>query len=255
MLIHGLSNEELKLYDENTDVEGDAENDYKWCGIDLVQLYISVSINEKESVNCPTLAKGVELNSVEEVTSIEIRQGMIMKSHLDELKNYPYLSTFVITENAVLETSVIFAEQFKDLTSITNIKIMKKVSLMNNCFSGCTSLSSIEFKEVDVICQECFSGCLNLITIKIPGCKELRGDQIFSICQKLQEIEFLSLETVDNSASKLFEGCIELTKIKLPSKEPQTFHKNAFSSCSKVTLILPDKEYLPKLITYKINGI
>lgn len=69
----------------------------------------------------------------------------------------------------------------------------------------------------------------------------------------------------------------------MPSKEPQTFHKDAFSSCPKVTLILPDKEdyftyddfskvaddkkedskwcgisiesFLPKLITYKINGI
>lgn len=125
---------------------------------------------------CPTLAKRVELNSVGEVTSIEIRQGMIMKSHLDELKNYPYLSTFVITENAVLESSVISAEQFKDLASITNIKIMKKVSLMNNCFSGCISLSSIEFKEVDVFYQGCFIGCLNLNTVKIPVCKELRGD-------------------------------------------------------------------------------
>lgn len=39
-----MSNKEKK--DENSDVVDDNENDYKWCEIDLVQLYITIKINE-----------------------------------------------------------------------------------------------------------------------------------------------------------------------------------------------------------------
>ena len=104
VIIYGLSNEVLQNYDANTDVEGDVKDDLKWCGIDLVQLYLTVSINEQQSVQSSSLASAAELSLVTEVKSIEIQQGMVKNTHMIELRTFPSLSRLTITENTILES-------------------------------------------------------------------------------------------------------------------------------------------------------
>ena len=284
VLIIGLTNDQLQVYDANTDVEGDVPNDLKWCGIDLIQLYITVSVNDKPAVNSSTLASAAELSGETEIKSIEIMQGMVKKTHMNELRTFPQISRLTITENAVLESSVIEAELFKNMTNFIHVKIMQNVTLMAECFSGCTSLLSIEFAEAPLLSEGSFRNCSSLNTIKIPYCKELRGDFIFSGCSNLRDVDLSSISKVDQSASKIFEGCSQLTLLRLPSIEPQTFHKDTFENCSEVKLVLPnnadylayddeshvvddvkedekwcgikiDSEFLPPFLTYKINDI
>ena len=82
----------------------DVKDDLKWCGIDLVQLYLTVSINEQQSVQSSSLASAAELSLVTEVKSIEIQQGMVKNTHMNELRTFPSLSRLTITENTILES-------------------------------------------------------------------------------------------------------------------------------------------------------
>ena len=285
VIIYGLTDDKLRIYDSNTDVENDSENDLKWCGIDLIQLYITVSINERDAINGATLTKAVESESlsISEVKTIEIQKGMIKTLHLNEIKLFISLTKFTVSEEASLESSILEAEQFKDLKNLVHVKIMQNVSLMQNCFNGCSSLLSIEFKEVSLISEGCFQSCSSLNTILIPNCQVFKGDFIFSNCHKLREIDLSSLSKVDNSATKIFENCKQLMVIKLPSIEPLTFNKDVFKDCVNIKLVLPkeedyvvyddqshvvddiiedekwcgikiDSNFLPPLLSYKING-
>lgn len=245
VLIHGLTNDQLEIYDKNTEIEGDEANDYKWCGINLIQLYVTIKINENEPVQSSSLVNAAGSTPISDVKNIEIQQGMIKKIHLNELKTFTQLKYLTINEEAVLESSILDAGQFQDMTILNKIIIMQKVSIMENCFMGCTSLNSIEFKEVDILCENCFKDCSSLKEAIIPNCIELRGDSIFSGCANLREIDLSSLLKVDNSASNNFKGCSQLTKLKLPSTEPRSFNKNSFVDCPDITLILPnDDDYL-----------
>lgn len=236
VVLSGLTNDELRNYDSNIDVENDEKDDLKWCGISLVQLYITVSINEKPSVNCSMIADTIPLNSISEVKSIEITQGMVKKTHLEELRCFTELLRLTITENAILESSILESGQFENMTSLIHVKIMHNVSIMSYCFNGCTSLMSIEFKKVSLLSEGSFRNCTSLNTIKIPFCKELRGDFIFAGCSSLRDVDLSYLLTVDSSAFNIFEGCDQLTMIRLPSKEPLVFHKNTFIHCPDVFL-------------------
>ena len=284
VMLNGLTNNELRIYDSNIEVKDDIKDDLKWCGIDLIQLYITVSINEQQPINCSTLTDATQLKSVSEIKSIEIIQGMVKKTHFEELKSFTDLLRLTISENAILESSIIDSKQFENMKSLIHVKIMQNVSLMSYCFNNCSSLLSIEFKEVLLLSEGSFNNCSSLNTINIPHCKELRGDFIFSGCSSLREIDLSHLLTVDSSAFRIFEGCNQLTIIKLPSVEPLVFHKDTFINCPGVTLKLPnnddyvvyddeshvvddikedekwcgikiDSAFLPPFLTYKINDV
>lgn len=62
----------------------------------------------------------------------------------------------------------------------------------------------------------------------------MNGDEVFSGCSSLKEIDLSSLETVESWAIKIFEGCSQLATINLPSKEPLQFHKNTFKDMPNV---------------------
>ena len=245
VLINGLNNDELKVYDQNTEVEDDIIGDNKWCGIDLYPLYIKVSINGKEPILSTSISEAIELCEVETVTTVEIQQGMVKSTHFKELNNIESLEKLTINEKAFLESSIISSDQFQANKKITEIKIYQQVSLMPSCFKDLTLLTTVEFSEVDVICESCFSGCSSLASIKIPRCKELRGDSIFSGCTSLTEIDLSSLKTVDEYATNIFENCNQLTIIKLPSEEPTTFNKLSFADCPNIQIQLPkDNDYV-----------
>ena len=101
VMLNGLTNNELRIYDSNIEVKDDIKDDLKWCGIDLIQLYITVSINEQQPINCSTLTDATQLKSVSEIKSIEIIQGMVKKTHFEELKSFTDLLRLTITENAI----------------------------------------------------------------------------------------------------------------------------------------------------------
>lgn len=283
VVIRGLTINEMKNYDLNTDIEGDKENDRKWCGIDLIQLYISVSINGNEPIITDSLLNAVGSNQINQVNSIEIHQGLVKTSHLNELKSFTSLSSFNISKNAFLESSNIEADLFKDMNNLHSVSIMQNVSLLSNCFSGCTSLQSVEFDTVYMISEGAFKDCSSLSILSIPNCVELKGDEIFSGCSSLEEIDLTALKIVDSSCSKIFEGCSKLSTIKLPSKEPIEFNKDTFKNLN-VKLVLPsyddyvvyddeshvqgdskedekwcgidlDSKNLPPLLVFKINDV
>lgn len=112
----------------------------------------------------------------------------------------------------------------------------------------------------------------------------MKGDEIFSGCSSLREIDLSYLESVDSTFSRLFDGCSQLKTVYLPSKEPNEFNKETFKYLSNLKLVLPtyddyiayddqshvenyvkedekwcgidlSSENLPPLLKYKINGV
>lgn len=239
VIIQGLTNSELKSYDQNTDVEGDVANDNKWCGILLSNSYLEISLNDNDFVSTDTIENAIKLSNVVTITKIIIKGGMVKKSHFNEIASQDYLDTLIIQETAKLESYILDSSLFKDQESLHEVSIMLNISLASECFSGCTSLTKVEFGSCNSIADKCFYGCTSLNSLIIPNCYSLQGDNIFANCNKLALIDLSSLKNVDETATSIFYQCTSLKTLYLPSKEPYKFNKNTFVDLQNVELKLP----------------
>lgn len=239
ILFFGLTSNDLKNYDSNTEVKGDVANDHKWCGIDLSQIYIEVSINGKDPVSSDGILNAISSAGITYVQTIDITGGYVSSSIMSEIKGITSLTNLKISERAALESYIINSEQFKDHYNLQYITIMHDVSLSENCFMGCSSLMRAEFKSATLLSEGCFRDCTSLTSLTIPECQRLKGDYIFANCERLTILDLSSLLYVDNESENIFSGCTNLVKIMLPSIEPTTFNKNSFKDCQDLVLVLP----------------
>lgn len=242
VMILGLTDNELMNYDSNIEVEGDVIDDKKWCGIELIQIFIEVSINDNDFVLSDSIANAALLSQVTNINKIKIRRGLINKKMMEEMKNLILLTHLIIEETAFLESFIIDSEQFKDFINLQYVSIMHNITLMKNCFSGCISLVSAEFKSAFILEDSCFKNCISLKTLIIPQCNTLKGNYVFANCSELENLDLSFLISVNSQSENNFMGCTGLKTIKLPSIEPIEFNKNSFKDCHNIKLILPNPE-------------
>lgn len=89
-------------YDINTNVEDDVVNDQKWCGIDLIQIYINVSINDNENIIINSFSNFDTSN----IKKIRITGGMIKKSIFEEINYIKSLTHLFIDETSIFESYI-----------------------------------------------------------------------------------------------------------------------------------------------------
>ena len=101
-------------YDNSVLVEGEIAGDMKWCGIDLIQMYVTVSVNSLNSVNSATIENAASLSGIDdlnEVSRIELKKGLVTEVILKEIREkFTELTTLVIDSNALMQSTVLTSD-------------------------------------------------------------------------------------------------------------------------------------------------
>ena len=75
------------------------------------------------------------------------------------MKKFASLTNLIISDESVLESSIIESGQFKGMKNLVSVSIMQDVSLMSDCFNDCSSLKSAVFKSVNTLNERTFKSC------------------------------------------------------------------------------------------------
>lgn len=157
----------------------------------------------------------------------------------------------VIEKNAFIENKIIKSVTLPDSIKTIGEKAFYRLQTLetvsggknveeigNSAFEYCTSLEEFTFSEkIKTIGNKAFFSC-KLTGITLPGSLEKVGEQAFSQCYKLSEINFLA-EKVDFGYG-VFSACHMLEEIVLPSGNTE-IAPAMFSSCTGLTeIILPE---------------
>ena len=245
------SDSDLKVYDNNTDVEGDVENDSKWCGINLIQIYVRCRINNRlcdaETVEEAVLKLKIGYSSV---SSICIETGLLKLHDIYRFSlMFSNIHEIEVLEAVEMDSTELTQSIFEKFKALVNISIHQNVSIRQKAFYGLSTLVSAKFSSVDFIEDSAFKNCVSLNVLEIPNCKVLVGDSVFMNCISLEEINLESLTTVSPESTKLFQNCSNLKVIHMPQNPPQTFNRATFSSLSAVIHLPDERDY----ITYDDN--
>ncbi len=172
---------------------------------------------EGESIKNITLGEGIEV----------IEKNAFIKNNIIKSVTLPD-SLRVIGEKAF--------DRLQTLEAVNGGKNVEEIG--NSAFEYCTSLAKFTFSEkIKTIGNKAFFSC-KLTGITLPGSLEKVGEQAFSQCYKLSEINFLA-ERVDFGYG-VFSACHMLEEIVLPSGNTE-IAPAMFSSCTGLTeIILPE---------------
>lgn len=227
----------------NSDVEVDnyvvsSEGDFTWEEVDggaKVTGYLGTdaAIEIPESLGgLNVVAIGSSAFSGSTITGVKFPDSVVM---VDAMAFY-YCTTLVEVSmgNAV---EVIGDEAFEGCVALKVLKLndnLKTIGTM--AFGMCTSLESVDLPmSLQNIGKGAF-GMSGLKSIVIPGSVQSVGEQAFTTCSYLTNVEVE--DGVKTIGEEAFQSCVALTKIDLPASLEE-IGWDAFVGCSNIVIYAP----------------
>ncbi len=205
--------------------------DYAFRNCNLLSLSLPSTVRFI-SANAEFVGQGM-LDGNNEFISLTLAVGVTVRTLFGSSVPTSF-RTAAVTRGAVI------ADEFRDVTTLTNIELHKGItSIGNNAFNNCSSLQNVVVPyTVSSIGEYAFAGCVSLknctFNSDISGSRlTTTGKGIFSGCTVLKKVMFPS-SIVTADWDEMFYNCSSLTDVNVPAAV-RTIGDNAFYGCEKLS--------------------
>jgi hypothetical protein len=215
----------IEIYDNNVNTQGDVANDGKFCQVILTEKNgVSITIDGTSSFGNTIIEAAYTAyggSNVGFVHSLSIDNGTLISSDLLQIKStFPKLEELIIISNCSLNDLTIPEDFMSGHQYIQSIKLKLFIeTIKTNAFSNCPLLSEIVVENANILESLCFASLPLITKFTLSTVVKLTGCDFFSYNPQLTTIILTSLTTVE-ATGPITQNTPSLTEVYLPEANP-----------------------------------